>query len=497
MTTLRPGSRYPLTTPWLLLALGFGATASLFADAFLPGFAVFVLLTSIAISWRLGDPPVLPFVIGYQWVAITLGYWYERWVGVFPTAYPTGDVERTVLLASSGLLLLAAGVRLASWLTDRILKEEVAEQGEGEAAAVRNLRGLFIVVMAAYAVDYVVVLNTRSFATVGVILEQVLALRQVLLVVLWYEVIRHRHGYAYLWLSLAWVFTPRLGAYFSEFKSPLLLLAIVLASRWRPWEARWWRRGALTAVKASPIIALAIFLALLWQAGIKEQTRTAYDRELVGADPMERVELFLDSAADAMPVLLEEPLSVVESLVERLSYITFFSRVLEHVPDREPHAEGELLKMAVWNSGIPRFLFPDKPELPSDSYYTRRFAGILVPDVGTSISIGYMAEFYADWGTTGMCVSLFAYGLWIGLAMAIIRRAIKPSVVMYGAMITIVLRLALFEHQFIKAFATLNISLVVIVGGLYLFRSHIDRFLDVAAGNASSTRMPMREPDRP
>jgi hypothetical protein len=32
----------------------------------------------------------------------------------------------------------------------------------------------------------------------------------------------------------------------------------------------------------------------------------------------------------------------------------------------------------------------------------------------TSISIGYMAEFYADWGVAGMFASILGYGLWMG-----------------------------------------------------------------------------------
>ena len=490
MTERRP-SNYPLTVSWLLLATFAGCLIAVWSDDFVPGVAIFTLLASVAVSWRAGDAPVVPFVIVYQWVAITIGYWYVGWAGFFPSTYAPGDVDRTVLIACAGLFLFAVGIRLGSAL---LARRRAASVAADEPRAVTNLRGLFVLVMMLYGIDYVIVLNTWYVASLNVILEQVLVLRQVLLLVLWLEVLRQRRGAAYLAITLAWVFVPRLGAYFSEFKSPFMLLIIVVAASWRPWETQWWRRGLVVAFKTSPAIAAALFLALLWQAGVKKDTREAYDRQLVGSSPSERIDLFLDSAADAWPVLRDDPAGVVESLVERLSYITFFSRVLDYVPRQEPHARGELLTMALLNSSVPRFLYPEKPVLPSDSYYTRRFAGIMVPDEGTSISIGYMAEFYADWGTPGMMASVLGYGVWVGLVLGAARRMIALPALLQAALITIGLRVLLFEHQFVKVFASLNITAIVVIGVLVVFRQPLERFLGISATDEARRLDALRAP---
>jgi hypothetical protein len=156
--------------------------------------------------------------------------------------------------------------------------------------------------------------------------------------------------------------------------------------------------------------------------------------------------------------------TVVEGLVSRVSYVTFFSRVLENVPAREPHADGELLQMALSNAFMPRFLFPNKGALPSDSYYTRRFAGVFVMEDNTSISIGYLAEFYADWGMTGMFMSVFGYGLLMGIAVWVIR-TFTPAFLSNPALAPTMMVALTFEHQFVKGLAALimAVGLAVVV----------------------------------
>ncbi|MGC4080853.1 MAG: hypothetical protein QM736_01720, partial [Vicinamibacterales bacterium] len=214
----------------------------------------------------------------------------------------------------------------------------------------------------------------------------------------------------------------------------------------------------------------------------------------VGSNPVQRVQLFVDRAKVALPTVLDDPQSVVEGLVSRVSYVTFFSRVLEHVPSREPFADGELLKMTFSNAFMPRFLFPDKGALPSDSYYTRRFAGVFVMEDNTSISIGYMAEFYADWGMTGMLISTFCYGLLLGVAVWIIR-AQTPRLLTNPALIVTMLSVLPFEHQFIKGFATLILSVVLavvvtrLVEPLMIRHLHVRRLLTGSGGRARVRRV--------
>jgi hypothetical protein len=236
----------------------------------------------------------------------------------------------------------------------------------------------------------------------------------------------------------------------------------------------------VAGIKAAPLLAVLIVMLLIWQGGLKRNTRVAHDQGAIGADPAERVTFFVQSFRDELPVLIDDPEPYVEALVERVSYITFFSRVLEHVPDREPHADGELLGLAMSNAFVPRFLVPNKAELPSDSYYTRRFAGVQVAEGMTSVSIGYMAEFYSDWGYGGMFLSIFLYGAWIGLIAVVVRRFASVPLLRAGATVVVLLAVADFEHQFIKGFAAINLNAAVTLLLMAGLGSQLTRLMRVA-----------------
>ena len=441
-------AKYPLT----LWALQAGALGGLFVgllmDSMLLGTAMFVLLAVVGGTWRRDEAPVIPFLLGYQWCAITVGYWYYVFTGIFPTSYALGDLERTVRLSLAGLLVLAAGIR--------IVRDSVSiRDGEEEAPLrVGRLSRLFWFVIIIYGVDYIRAFNTKSFGGLDIPLTILLEFRHVLLMVLWYETIRQGANRRYLWLSLAWVFVPSLGSYFSDFKTPLILLFLVSLQFWRPWGPKAWKWSIAAWTRTIGLLVAALFLMLVWQASVKKEARRIYDEGLVNGR-LDRAELFVKQVAAAVPEVIDDPRPSVEILISRLSYIGFFSRVLEYVPAVEPHANGELLRMAMTNAFMPRLVFPSKPVLPSDSYYTRRFTGIMVAEEGTSISIGYMAEFYADWGLLGMFASILAYGCLIGACIEVVRRFVQPAILVNPFLVILMMTVYQFEHQFIKTFAAL------------------------------------------
>ena len=441
-------AKYPLTLWALQAGCLIGLFVGLLMDSALLGTAMFVLLAVVGCTWRRNETPVVPFLLGYQWCAITAGYWYYVFTGIFPTAYALGDLERTVQLSLAGLVTLAAGIRL---VRDSVSK---ADEGQEATFSVRRLNRLFWFVIVIYGIDYIRAFNTKSFGGLDIPLTILLEFRHVLLMVLWYETIRHGANRRYLWLSLAWVFVPSLGSYFSDFKTPLILLFLVSLQFWQPWEPKSWKWSIASWTRTVGLLVVALFLMLVWQAGVKKEARRIYDEGLVNGR-LDRAELFVKQVAAAVPEVIDDPQPSIEILISRLSYIGFFSRVIEYVPAVEPHANGELLRMALTNAFMPRLLFPSKPVLPSDSYYTRRFTGIMVAEEGTSISIGYMAEFYADWGLAGMFLSILGYGCLIGACIETVRRFVQPSILVSPFLVMLMMTVYQFEHQFIKTFAAL------------------------------------------
>ncbi len=479
-------STHPLVSRAFAVGAAAGVLVAVATSSVLSGTAVFALAVMVGLTWRVDEIPVMPFVLSYQWLQVSAGYFYHQATGHFPGEYQPGDLDLAVFLSLAGLLLIALAVRLVARATAR--PHDVHQQW-----TVHNLRGLFLLVIGLYSINYV---TTLSFGggSLSVILDRLVQLRQVPLILLWIEVLRQGRHRSYLWLSLAWVFIPQLGSYFSDFKTPLLLLLIVSAFFWEPWNVDHRKITAAGLARVGGAVAAALFLAMLWQGGVKQDIRKAYDDDAVGANPFDRIQLFVERAGDALPGVQNETRDVVEGLVSRVSYVTFFSRVLEHVPAREPHADGELLQMALSNAFMPRFLFPSKGALPSDSYYTRRFAGVLVMEDNTSISIGYLAEFYADWGFAGMFLSVFAYGLLMGFAIWLLRTH-APSFLSNPAIVCTMLVVLPFEHQFVKGLASLLMAVILALVVTRVAARPLVRYLDITPDDVDE--VPVTRPLRP
>ena len=471
MGTDWPGDAYPLTGTGIVFgAVAGGAVAVLF-DSLLAGLAIVVLAVGIAVTWRRDEAPIFPFIVAFQWTSIVIGRIYERLVGPLEDPYGLGNTDLAVLLSLTGLVILAIGVRIGSGSSAR------ASRGAGASVGAGRARFLFWTCVALYAVDYLGGINPKDYGGLDQFVQVALNCRQLFLMALWYEVLSGRGPRRYLIVSFLWVFIPAVGNYFATFKGPALLLLLVAARSWRPWEGVWWRTGAPRIAALVPVGVLVVLLAVVWQNGVKRETRRAYDRAEMSGGVRDRVGFFVDRAFETFPAVWNQPHRAFDGLVGRLSYVTFFSRVLDHVPRVEPHAGGELLRMAFLNAFVPRVLYPDKPALPSDSYYTRRFAAAKVAEGATSISIGYMAEFYADWGLTGMFLSIFGYGLWMGAIRRGLTAVVRPTLLLDGALATVFLQVAEFEHQFIKGFAAINVSFVVIVVLMLAARRWLSRVL--------------------
>jgi hypothetical protein len=94
----------------------------------------------------------------------------------------------------------------------------------------------------------------------------------------------------------------------------------------------------------------------------------------------------------------------------RLSYIEIPSYVLERVPDVIPYQYGALWGDAIYQVITPRFLFPDKRMLPSDSVRTNHYTGYSFDARFTSVSMGYIIESYIDFGIPGAVLIPFILG---------------------------------------------------------------------------------------
>lgn len=165
------------------------------------------------------------------------------------------------------------------------------------------------------------------------------------------------------------------------------------------------------------IISIGVLYSILIWTSIKGEYRYFLTKGLrsqaVTVNKGEALQKFFSLASSTTN---QQLLESTTAIINRIGYITFFSASLKHVPEFEPFQNGHLLLEAYTHYLKPRILFPDK-EIIDDSAHTRKYTGTHVAGAneGTSISLGYPADSYIDFGPLGMAFPSFVLGITIGL----------------------------------------------------------------------------------
>ncbi|MDX2189591.1 MAG: hypothetical protein SFY32_06990 [Bacteroidota bacterium] len=192
--------------------------------------------------------------------------------------------------------------------------------------------------------------------------------------------------------------------YFSTFKD-FILIAIICYLTFGI-KLKFWQSLMITI-----FAGLTLYLGIFWTF-IKPE----YRKFLSGGEQKQIVTV---SQKDAFNKLIELYDSFtpevyqasLEQMINRLEYIEFYSACKDYIPANLEYQQGSLLLEAIQHILVPRFINPEKKIL-DDSELTNRLTGLNVTgaDKGTSISLGYMAEFYADFGPILMYIPILFLG---------------------------------------------------------------------------------------
>lgn len=465
---------YPLQRPLIELGLISAALSLVFQD-WVVSVSLLALFALVGATWRSYMAPVMPACIAYQWVFASAGYIYYCNFGEFPGGGYSEAFVGTLFLSLAGLGALVAGWRIAlASFEKQILSRTLAPP------AAYKISTLFIVTIVAFAINYMIDLLPMQIWFGGAqIIANLLALRFVPLFILLVIVFERQQGFAYAALATAFAIGPELLTGFSRFKEILFVVLIVALAQWKPWirtmkRARKNRRMFLFAVVGALVIGS---LGIIWSGGVKSRWRDQIWRQKVGGSPVERMALFFEVAGRAVGEL--DIARASADLTARMSSSAlYFSYVTERVPDLMPHENGLLLGMAVRNATQPRFLFPEKANLGGDSWLVRQYAGLNVAgdESGASIGLGYLAEFYIDFGAVGVIALAGLWGFAGGAVMALLAKVTSSREVFLALVIGVFTQYFMsFGGSFIKLFPgmvqrTLIAAVVFAIAGRVLMQ---------------------------
>lgn len=196
-------------------------------------------------------------------------------------------------------------------------------------------------------------------------------------------------------------------SYFSTFKSVLFIALIsflILSFYYFKIKGRYF----------IIIGTLSLILLFTWQ-NIKEDYRIF----LSGGERNQIVTVDFSDAYDKVIDLVKEKSydaqSTFDKTVNRVSYIDFFAESINYIPSIKPHTNGEVWTESILHILQPRLFFPNKGVI-DDSHKTMAFTGLMLADAeqGTSISLGYIAESYVDFGEYIFVIPVILLGLLIG-----------------------------------------------------------------------------------
>jgi hypothetical protein len=371
-------------------------------------YACLVLGVGLGLLWRRGEPPILPFIFLYQWFQAALGVFYGNLVHlpVYALVRFPGRDDMAVFLLLTGLAVLALAARLTAGPAIRGLLPLART-----FVAARPLKFWLLLFVAAWVFSTAC---TALAGRAGGFRQPLLALSEVkwaafiLLTLATFAVPgRSKVG----WLAVfGFQFALSIGGFFSSFKEVFFYSLIGLAAS----NVRFTVRIVLPAAVLAGALLL---LGVIWTA-VKGEYRAYVNagsgQQVVLVDYEDRLtELVrLVSQLDGQAMA-----NAADQMARRIMYYEFFGVVLERVPSLLPHSNGAIWGEAALRAVTPRLLFPDKQAI-NDSELTNLYTGLGVASYrqGTSVSIGYMAEAYVDFGPVFMFILIAALGLFLGFA---------------------------------------------------------------------------------
>ncbi|MCF6367005.1 MAG: hypothetical protein L3J35_12490 [Bacteroidales bacterium] len=383
---------------------------SAFSDYFGQISAGFILLIIIfKFFWREGTPPIIIAGVGFQWLSITIGYIYLSIADanmidlLWRPDYSLENIDKTYWLSLLGLLFFALGLKLAIYnIKKRITPIKLLQN--------YNTTNV-IIIYALFTVFSGIFFAFIRFKIPGIAqpVNILSYFKWSLLFIMLYLSIKKNEKLLLVSIILGFEVLTGFTGYFSEFKEILILLPVIYLT--------------FNKIKGTKqILFITFFAVLLFNIGaVWSYVKGEYRMFLSGGERAQTVTVSKSEALDRLLELtteltLETYKVGLESMVKRIFFLEYFSATVNYIPKQQSYMDGENWNNAIKHVLMPRILFSNKKAI-DDSEQTMKLTGIQLAGTkqGTSISVGYMAQAYADYGSFYMMIAIFILGLITGL----------------------------------------------------------------------------------
>lgn len=448
-----------MTSPYLRLSLPFwlaicilAALGSATPNPLLTVVSILTLPIFATLLWRKGEPPILFFVVAFQWLEVTVKVFHSDYLGLTVEEMFGGQtINRAIELGLAGLFVLALGMRIGSARLPVLESVRMREQ-----ALSFSLSRIWISYVIATGASMIISRFVWTVPGLTQPLSHLAHFKWVMFFILLYAALLKKQGRSYVALALTFELILGFTGFFSKFNYSLFVFLLALVGvGYRPTPRN--------IVKATLLVSLGLVLCTVWMS-VKTEFRdfiSKGEKRQIIAMPF-KARLF--KMADLIGGLdLRSLTEGFELLIKRVAYVDIFAQVLEMVPEKIPHAEGQLWIRAIRHTVTPRLFFPDKLALGSDSELTMKYTGTYFAgeESGTSISMGYMAESYIDFGYRGMFVVIFLLGLLWGVIFKYFVTHSRITIFGYAMALTVLIDTLNFGSSNAKFFGGLTLGFMI------------------------------------
>ena len=245
-------------------------------------------------------------------------------------------------------------------------------------------------------------------------------------------------------------------SFFSDFKTVLFFVSIILLTL-----LSYFRFNKFILIVPALV---AIFYGGIFWTSIKGDYRSFLNK----GSKTQSVQV---EKADALNKLIELSQKSQQSsfdiaktgFLDRIQYIYHFAKTIDRVPKVIPHQVGSNLGSTLAFVLTPRLLDPNKG-IYDASTRASKYTGIYYYGVknGTSVSLGYFADCYIDFGLIGMFIPLLLFGFIYGKSyFYFIRKSSENYIFNFAVVGSIYMELFAFESDSIFVFGRLYINLMV------------------------------------
>jgi hypothetical protein len=394
---------YVLAAIFIMAALTKGIYVEQIATSFL------VLFILFALFYKEDEPPVIIFALGMQWLSIAIGHFYLVFFNasqselLWRPLYSLAKIDSAYWLSMLALLAFSLGLKIAI----RHVKLNFSDSHLIQQYDISKIILIYIL----FSLVFEPLANLLRFILPGIYqaLKAITFFKWSLFFLMVYISFKKNEKkklvLSLIMLEILLAFT----GYFAEFASFMILLPIVYLSF-----------NKIHGTKQITTILLAAFLMINIGA-IWSYVKVEYRPYLSGGAKAQVVTVSKQEALNKLWVLStnisSEQYSLgFEALIKRIYFLEYFSATVNHIPYFRPYLGGGIWGKSFQHIFMPRLFFPAKQAI-DDSKQTFLLTGIDVADAseGVSISTGYMAESYADFGPVEMHLAIFLLGFMLGL----------------------------------------------------------------------------------